>query len=221
MNIDQLADRPRKYALEDGVAELMLGLNAAVTGSAFAVFSLLPKGSPAAQNYIFVAQAIWLCASLGMAWGVKRLRERVTIPRGGYVAFEEPRPVIAGRITTRALLAGLALASSFALVFFLIFHGPGAVRTVRQESLLTVLACGFTLLIAALYVAGAVRYRLTYMYYLAAFSLLLGGWVYRAESGMGGVACVMALEGAAAALAGGIKLRHFMKSHPELDHREA
>ena len=70
------------FALEDGVAELMLGLNAAVTGSAFAVSFALPKGSTQAQYSTFVVQAIWLCASLGMAWGLKTIRARVTITGG-------------------------------------------------------------------------------------------------------------------------------------------
>ncbi len=217
MNIDQWADRPKMFALEDGVGELMLGLNAAITGSAFAVSFMLPKGSPEAQYSTFVVQAIWLCASLGMAWGLKTLRARVTIPRGGYVGFEEPRPIIGSRITTRALIAGLALAASLALLILTIFRGPA----LPWDSLLTIMACGFALLIAALYVAGAVRFRLTYMYYLAGFSVLLGIWMYRARPGTIGVAALMALEGAASALAGGIKLRRFMKSHPAPDHREA
>lgn len=217
MNIDQWVERPKLFALEDGVAELMLGLNAAITGSAFAVSFALPKGSPQAQYSTFVVQAIWLCASLGMAWGLKTLRARVTIPRGGYVGFEEPRPIIGSRITTRALIAGLALAASLALLILTIFRGPA----LPWDSLLTIIACGFALLIAAMYVAGALRFRLTYMYYLAGFSVLLGIWMYWTRPGTSGVAILMALEGAASALAGGIKLRRFMKSHPSPDHREA
>jgi hypothetical protein len=57
MNIDQWVARPKLFALEDGVGELMLGLNAAVTGSAFAVSFTLPKGSPQAQYSTFVVQA--------------------------------------------------------------------------------------------------------------------------------------------------------------------
>jgi hypothetical protein len=218
MNIDQWVARPKLFALEDGVGELMLGLNAAVTGSAFAVSFTLPKGSPQAQYSTFVVQAIWLCASLGMAWGLKTIRARVTIPRGGYVGFEEPRPIIGSRITTRALIAGLAFTASLALVFLTISRGPTALP---WDSLLTIMSCGFALLIASFYLAGAVRFRLTYMYYLAGFSLLLGIWMYWTRPGTAGVAMLMALEGAASALAGGIKLRRFMKSHPAPDHRDA
>jgi hypothetical protein len=216
MNLDELVNRPRMYAMEDGVAELMMGLSWAVTGGAFAVFFMLPKGS----DYIFAVQAIWLLCSAGMAWGIRKLKARVTIPRGGYVALEEPRPNTGGRLTTRAWTALLFLAACLAFVCWLIFSGR-ELQATRQESIMIVLASGFAGLLAAIYVTAGFRYRLTYMFYLGGFSALLGAALYWMRPATGGIALAFAFQGAAVALAGGIKLRRFMKLYPAPNGAEA
>ncbi len=70
--------------------DLVLGLNLLIVGGLFLVGYELPKGSALSQNYIWLAQAGWLGSSLGMRYGIKALKERVTAPRGGYVALQEP-----------------------------------------------------------------------------------------------------------------------------------
>jgi hypothetical protein len=196
MEIDSLVKRPAAYSAEDGVAELMIGLMLVVTGTAFAGGRLLPK------EYFLVPQAIWLCSALGMKWGMKMLKERVTSPRGGYVLLDE-QPITVGRgmrIAHRALAAVIVVAlMGFIVAFRDIAAFPGA------------MGVGMSVVFVATYAWGGLKYRLPHMLWLAAFSAVVSAWCYaRGGSSLIIVFC----QGAGLTVTGGIRLWQFVRSHP-------
>ncbi len=203
MNIDAAVNRPKLYAMEDGVVELMLGLSWVLAGGVFAISSRWP-------GFIFAAQAIWICVILGMAVGIRTLKERVTMPRGGYVGFEKrPRST---RFLMAAVFVFLALVySGYAII------ARGTSPFSAEKPVLLAIASGFPVVIGIIYVVIGLRYRLTQSLWSGGVSMLLGIWVYRSGSGMFSIPSVLVFEGAVVAIAGAVKLGRFMRRNPRVD----
>jgi hypothetical protein len=196
MKIDQLVNRPAIYASEDGVAELMLGLMLLIAGAAFTWGRFLPK------DYFFIPIAIWLCSAIGMHWGMKTLKERITTPRGGYIALDE-QPVAIGRrmrIPRRMLGAASVLAFGGAYSVFRDILAYPAAPTVAMS-----------LFFAVIYTWSGVKYRLVHWLWLAAFSACTAFVAWERNWTM--IAVILS-QGAALTLAGGVRLCIFIRSHP-------
>jgi hypothetical protein len=204
--LDEVVDRPRAYWSEDGVPDLMLGLNFLIVGVLFLILFVLPKGSSLAKSYIWAAQAGWLCCSLGMSWGIKSLKERVTAPRGGYVALREPAAKM--RMSKWSLWV-LTFAASGLIGFIAIVLRTGVAGWERFAIPLVAIVFALTLAVPGW------RYKLPHMQWLGAFSLLLGVCVYRLHHGIGESVCEMMIGlGIAMTLAGAVRLWNFLASHP-------
>jgi hypothetical protein len=189
------------YWSEDGVVDLTLGLNLVVVGGLFLIGYALPKGSSFARNYIWLAQAGWLACGLGMRYGIKALKERVTMPRGGYVALQEP-----GEGRTWALW-GLSFAA-MAMVWVV-------TRLVRDAGWDRLTAPLVGILFALALAFPGWRYKLPHMIWLAVFSLLLGAGVYSLQRGFGESLCLMMIGlGTATSFVGALRLSRFIASHP-------
>jgi hypothetical protein len=206
MNIDELVNRPKMYDFEDGVWELVIGIAFLLSGGAFSFVAMQPKGSAEAQKYVWGAQAIWFCSMWGMTWGAKKLKERVTSPRGGYVALTErewtPR-------SQEALVIGLCIGLPVIMIVLSLanwrFSEP--VRAFFEKWNPT----GYAVLSSGVYVWNGVRNRLSHFFWLAAFCAALAVWVWvRNDDGW----FVLFWQGAALAVAGGIRLWRFVRSHP-------
>lgn len=142
-----------------------------------------------------LAMGIFFCAMLGMAWGVKKLRERVTYPRGGYVAINE-----APRMRRAAL--------GFIMFGFFIFARDVFTFPASEAVALTVICF-------ASYMFYGISYRMPYMFWVAACSALLGVWVYlRHDSRENALAFVILWEGVVLVAAGGFRMWRFIKAHP-------
>ncbi len=192
MTIDRLANRARLYAFEDGTVELSIGLVCLAAGSAFQL---------ARPPYLLIAPAIWLCSTLCIAWGAKTLKERVTSPRGGYVAFDEQVVTARGRISRRLLNVALTFGMvAFIAVFRDLFNFPGSVT-------LGASACFF-----GAYIYDALKYRIMHMVWLAGYTAALGAWAYARHDSL---TFVIAGQGVALTAAGSASLWRFLKSHPK------
>jgi len=196
MNLNKLANRPHMYLLEDGLAEMAIGFVSLV---AFATFS--PSAFRALP--LLVPQAIWFGGCLNIFWAAKKLKERVTFPRGGYVAIEEPAGATRGR-TRRALSVALAFGIIWLIAVF---------RDVSPSA--RALAVVAAAVFFAAYTFGAMKYRVRHMWWLATFSALLGLWVYERDGSPGdSLAFVILGQGVALVVSGGVRLWQFLKSHP-------
>jgi hypothetical protein len=204
MDIGRLVNRPQMYVFEDGVGELAIGFMSLVSFGAFSslVFRTLP---------LLVPQAIWLGMCLGVFWGAKKLKERVTYPRGGYVALDEQTVTIRGRISGRALNVALLFGMfGFIVVFSRVFKFPASQAVVVSA------------IFFGAYTLSAIMYRIPHMLWLAAFSALVGVWVYGWNYSRGdSLAFVILSQGVALVVDGGVRLWRFLKSHPRPIETEA
>lgn len=200
--LDETAKRPVRYWDQDGLPELMLGLLAIASSGVFLVGYALPRGTSTAQTYAQFGPILWAAASLAMRWGLKRLKERITVPRGGYAAvLSEPSPTYWAFALGVVLLVGAGV--------LLLNVGAGGMPEGTWMA-----APGFATLFAAALLFGGLRYKLEHMVYLAAFSLILGAWMVRIGAGPQGGLWVMVWLGTAMALTGAVRLKKFLKTNP-------
>ena len=205
-NLDEVARRPRRYLSEDGVPDVMLGLNSFLVGLIFLVAFLLPKGSSIGRYYIFVAQILWGCCILGMRWGIRTLRMRVTFPRGGYVALADCQANTSSVWALRFLRVACVVLATLMAEQVLMKGGASAL----ERFVGPLIAVGMAL---AMSVAGW-RYKLSYMNWLALFSLLLGVCVYPFQRGGAGICWMLIGLGLGISVAGLVRLRGFIGAHP-------
>jgi hypothetical protein len=207
VDLDEATKRPMRYWDQDGLPGLVLGLVLIVSGGVFLVGRALPRGSSISQVYAIVAPILWGGSCLAMRWGLKKLKERITFPRGGYVALREPTLTYRASALAAVLLVGAGMA---------LLNAKGGLPQWRWMA-----APGFATFFAVALLVGGLQYRLPHMLWLAAFSLVLGAWMYRIRAGVEGGLWVMLWLGGAMALTGAVRLRSFLKANPRTEDAEA
>ena len=107
-DLDDVARRSQKYWDVDGLPELMMGLLWMLWGGAWLFGEALPDD--------WRADAFWtavpaLLAGSGVAaiWATKRLKQRLTFPRTGYVDWKEPSR------SARLMAGGVAMVTAMVL----------------------------------------------------------------------------------------------------------
>jgi hypothetical protein len=113
-----------------------------------------------------------------------------------------PDPSVATRIAGGAI-AAIAAAGLAALIV--------TGRALAWEHLVT---SGVAILIALALVVGAIRTQAPHLLWLAGFALLLGAWLFVADSGMQGFNWMLLAMGGASVALGTIRLRHFLHQNP-------
>jgi hypothetical protein len=200
-NLDELARRPMRYLSEDGVPDLLLGLNSLLVGVIFLIAFELPKGSVVSRYYIFGAQILWGCCVFGMRFGITALRRRVTFPRGGYVALANCRVNSLSLWSLRFLRV-----ASVVLVTLMTEQVLLKNENVLDRFALPLIAVGMA---SAMSVAGW-RYRLPYLQWLTLFVVC----AYPFQHGGAGIFWMLIALGTGIAIEGVFRLRHFVVSHP-------
>lgn len=116
-DIKRIERRTVRYGFEDGILEIAIGVFAAILGLFFLGSGLAPEKSTAR----FIFDVGFLPVFLAGYWAAqklaKSLKQRLTYPRTGYLAYK--RPEKAKRVK-RALLAGVSagLIAAFAAILF-------------------------------------------------------------------------------------------------------
>ncbi len=159
--IEDTQHEVRRYWTADGIPDLYIGLGLLLYG----LLSL--RTAWGGGDWLFVAQALFL--PLWFSAGVillRRLKERLTYPRGGYVAYATPPR----RVTGRRMMLGLGGA---VLLGFLLLWGSLTLKGPRHDAL----GAGLVALIFALGWGAAAwnQRRWRYAGY-ALVALLVGGW---------------------------------------------
>lgn len=150
----------------------------------------------------------WLLAASGFAanWAIRRLKERLTFPRTGYVRFKDPGP------TARAL-AFLAASLSAAALAALITAGRR-----RGFEAAAVPAIGIVLSLA--FAVASLRQKAPHLLVLAAAAFVLGVAFAFLRLGWDALKWFFLCLGAAAALLGAWRLRAYLSAHlPPLEER--
>lgn len=116
MSNDPLMDiqrRTERYWYQDGIWEIGFGLINALLAGFFLLVAQRDWTGPMALVLLVVQAGVIIGAFLLMSRVIKALKERITYPRTGYVAYRRPAP---GARLKRALLTALIAAIVGALV---------------------------------------------------------------------------------------------------------
>jgi hypothetical protein len=194
-----LDSRPKRYWNVDGIPELVMGLVWIVWGTAFLVGEVIPRGS-AANIYWGVFPAILVLSGVASNWVVRKLKERLTYPRTGYVEYREPGPRV--RLMT-ALLAVLSAGALAALV--VTGRAAGFERTAAP-------VIGVILSLA--FVVASIRQKAPQFLALAGVALALGAAFAALRLGWTAMSWLFVWLGAAASIIGAWRLRRYLRRHP-------
>lgn len=199
VDIHEVTRRAQQHWAEDGLSEIMVGLLFIVMGGGLLVKLALPRW----LTLDLLSSALTAAGALGLSWGFKKLRERITFPRSGYVAFPEP--------------------SRMRWVFLFAMFGVVAVATAlglaTHYLTIPVVAAVF----AACFLWGGLRYQQTSLLWEAFLTLLFAAcsiW-FTNLSGATGVLTLMVMIGTSMAIIGAFRLRRFLKAHPRPQEAEA
>jgi len=158
--IDEYAKRTMRYWYVDGLAEIAGGVVVLLLALVFLIGGWMEPG-PTTDFFLALGQpAIVLVGALVARKIVGRIKERVTYPRTGYVAYRRPR--------SRRGLRLIALTIGIAAVFGVLFAVIANLIAIRW--LPGISGAVIALLLAYMAYENGIRR----FYYMAAFTLFLG-----------------------------------------------
>lgn len=197
--LDQVAQRPRRYWFEDGLTELISGGLFLLIG----VFSLIEGLAPPHSQLTRIAGIAALITIIIGPWLarpiIRRLKERLTYPRTGYVSFRKPKK------SRRALTMVVTLIVSAAVVWILMLL-PGSLDWIP---LIEGVAVG-----TFLFYQGY-SFELTRFHILALVAAALGAGLSVAGIGnLVGMGIFFILMGIAVLFSGGVTLNNYIDQAP-------
>ena len=198
LNLDEIARRPQRYWDIDGLPELMMGLLWMLWGGAWLVGDALPHGWRS-NAYWTAVPALLVLSGFASVWATKRLKERITFPRTGYVDWKEP--------SRRARLSAAAVAMVTAMVLV-------AVAANRDAGAERVAAPLLGVILSLAFVVASLRQRAPHYLALAAVAVALGLAFGALRAGWESVNWLFVALGAASAVLGGARLALFLRKHP-------
>jgi hypothetical protein len=200
IDIDTLSRRPLEALHADGINELVTGITWLLTGLLLGLPFLVPKGSWW-NTYWIIVPALLAMSGFIAQWAIKRLKERWSYRRAGYVEAMKPT---AGRL--RAVVFAAAITAAVIAAF--LSSGKGWLNLLPLASSIlagAVLVCGMRKSGSPLaWVYGAISVALGAAVTLArleieyAFPVLWGGL------------------GIAIAFGGTLRLVRFLRTHREV-----
>ena len=192
VDIDGVTLSAQRHWMEDALSEIMVGLLIIVMGGGLLVKLVLPRWI----TLDLLISALTIVGILGLTRGFKKLKERITFPRSGYVALPEP---------TR-------------MRWFLMFAMVGVVAVASALGLFThvVVVPLVAAVFAGFFLWGGVQYKRTSMLWEAFLTLLFAVFSTRFanSSGVGGVLTLMVMIGTSMAIIGAFRLRSFLRAKP-------
>lgn len=199
LDFKDLERRPLRSWNADGLPELMMGLLWIIWGVAWQLGQALGNTGPG-RFYTLFMPAVLVLTSVAALWAIRKLKERITFPRAGYVKLKEPGPrerfaAAAIALVTAALLAALA--------------ARGRTLGLQQAG-----APGMAVLLSLSFVVLSIRQRAPHLLALAGVALTLGLAFAALEIGWEDAYWILIAVGAATAIAGALRLRWFLELHP-------
>ncbi len=206
MNTEKMLNHAYAHELEDGLAELWLGVLLMGVGTLRALIHFTDANS---AKYYWIAAGLFLFM-FACSWAgtrvVRRLKERIAYPRTGYTAFK-PRSYSIKKIVSLLFIAG-------------IIGGAAGIASSQPNEhwagWLVPLGQGAVVAAAFAYVGHRVEIRR--YYYLAFFSLAIGALLGALSIGI--VLCVSFFYltvGVALFASGGLAMVQFLRNHKPVD----
>jgi hypothetical protein len=199
VDIDDVTLNAQRHWMEDGLSEIMVGLLFVIMGGALLVKLALPRW----LTLDLLTSALTAAGALGLSWGYKKLKERVTFPRSGYVALPEP--------TKMRRISIFAMVAAFGVVFTLVLSTHIVVVPV------------FAAVFAAIFLWSGIQYKQASMLWEALLTLIFAvvlTW-FPSLSGAVGVLALMVMIGASMAVIGAFRFRNFLKANPRPQEMQA
>ncbi len=197
-DLRDLEERPKRYWNVDGIPELMMGLVWMLWGGALILGESLPKDRGHGWYWMVVPAALVL-SGFASNWATKKLKEKLTYPRTGWVEMKEP-----GR-GVRLLAAGIAVVSAGALALMIVAGKAEGMEHTVTPSIGLVLSLAF--------VVASVRQKAPHMLALAGVALVLGFTFGMMKLGWTSLGWMFLWLGLAAALLGGWRLRRYLAAN--------
>ncbi|MBI5086716.1 MAG: hypothetical protein HZB13_19235 [Acidobacteria bacterium] len=198
-NLSDLQSRPLRYWNIDGLPELMMGLVWILWGGSFILGESLPKGTARNVFWMFIP-AILCLSGVASNWAVKRLKERITYPRAGFIEMKQPGGAL------RLATAAVAMVSAAALAALVV--------RARAAGIQTMISPIFGVLVSLAFLVASVRMKAPHYLALAGLSLALGLAFGAFQLGWESLNYLFLALGAVCSLAGAIRLALFLKRHP-------
>jgi len=200
VDVDDVVSRVRRNWMKDGLAEIMLGLLFVLMGGG----SLAKLALPRWLSLDLLTSALTVAGALGLVWGFKKAKERITFPRCGYVALPQP--------TRMSRAAMFAMFAAFGVIFTLLM-------TQFNRMTVPVSALVFALILTA----PGLRVKGLRMIWEGVLTLLFGAFLFWFIDldGSRGLMALTGMIGAAMVIIGAVRLRNFLKSNPLAQEPEA
>ncbi len=157
--VRQSKQRAMQYWYEDGFSEIMLGILFLLIALFFGVMARLPADSGWRAAFALLLPVLIVGGVYGLRWGGRRLKERYTYPRTGYVAYRRRQT------KSRRALRAVAGGAMGALVGILFAASPASQAWIPAVQ---------GILVGGLFFYLAMRLELARFYGLALLSVLLG-----------------------------------------------
>jgi hypothetical protein len=192
--------RTIQYWFEDGIVELGMGGMFLLVGFYFYIESVLENSLLA--DWISGAFALIFIGGWYLAQAfIRSLKERLTFPRTGYVAYRKTE----GNRTTRMVAAMVTAALMGGLLAFFV---------IRQPLGWQLLPVATGILVAVVLGLIGLRTALARFYLLAAASLLLGGVFALSKSNLLGLSAYSAAIGLVLLFSGSVVLKKYLRQNP-------
>jgi hypothetical protein len=195
-DLKEIERRPKQYWNADGLPDLLFGFVWILWGIGFLLPELLPAGSWQ-PYYSWVSLTLMVVSGYVANWAIKKLKQRLTFPRTGYVEWRKPS--VGARVAVMILAAAVAIGTAL-----LASHGKGwGIADYAPPALALFFALGYLL--------AAIWHKLPHLLFSSALSLVLAGVIARTHMDLGHVWILFLLsQGFLSCLVGFIRLRIFM-----------
>lgn len=199
VDLREIGRRPTRYWNVDGLPEMVMGALWMVWGGSWLYGQTLEAG-PVRTAFWLAVPALLALSGVGATWLTKRLKERITFPRTGYVEWKEPTRV------QRLGAAGVALVSAAVLA--------AVVARGRMHGMEQVTAPAMGVLLSLALLVASLRQSAPHLLALAGVALALGLALGALATGWEAANWLFVGLGAASVVAGGLRLRKFLRQNP-------
>ncbi|NWF84818.1 MAG: hypothetical protein HXY18_13430 [Bryobacteraceae bacterium] len=199
-DLDEISRRPLRAMHADGIPEFIMGLTWLFWGLMLGIPQIVPKGAWWKPYWLVVP---WLLALSGFAaqWAMKRLKERWSYRRTGYVEFSKTGARSPWAAFLIAGISGIVIASFLS----------------SSRSWLDLLPLGCAILVAGALAYGLGRQGVRRAGLYAAVTIALGICVVALSIGIElGFAIVWGGLGASMSVGGGMQMAKFVRTHQEI-----